>query len=198
MKPATLRIGVLLAAGRGRRMGSTKQLVPWPTAAGEIPLVVAAFEAIQPICDEFVVVLGHESDAVTVALGDRPFHEALSDPDAPMFESIRVGIRRALSFDPDATIVLHPADHPQVSHATLLTLTDWSLKRPVEAIIPEYDDRGGHPVLIPHNIAVIISGAECPDGLGQFWIDHPKLCHRVSVKDSGILRNIDTPSDLNN
>src|SRR4051812_22111033 len=76
------RIGVILAAGRGGRMGGRKQLIPWPTSAGTIPLVAAAYEAIRSICDEMVVVLGHDADAVALALGDRPFHRIESDPGA--------------------------------------------------------------------------------------------------------------------
>src|SRR3954454_13341239 len=68
------RIGIILAAGRGGRMGGKKQLTPWPTAAGTIPLVAAAYDAIRPICDEMVVVLGHMADSVAAALGDRKFH----------------------------------------------------------------------------------------------------------------------------
>ncbi len=87
------RIGVILAAGRGGRMGGTKQLKLWPSADGEKPLVAAAYDAIRPICDEMVVVVGDAADEVAAALGERPFHRTISDSDDPMFESIRAGIR---------------------------------------------------------------------------------------------------------
>ena len=60
--PSAKRIGVILAAGRGGRMGGQKQLTPWQSADGEKPLVAAAYDAIRPICDDMVVVLGHEVD----------------------------------------------------------------------------------------------------------------------------------------
>ena len=190
------RIGVLLAAGRGRRMGSTKQLKTWRNADGDRPLIAAAYDAIRPICNEMVVVLGHEAEAVAAALEDRPFHRTISDPDATMFESIRSGLKSASAIDPTATIVLHPADHPEVAPATLQLLTEWSLQRPVNAIIPEHTSRGGHPILIPPPITTIIVSAQCPEGLGQFWLDHPELCERVPINDPAILHDIDTPADL--
>jgi len=190
------RIGVLLAAGRGGRLGGTKQLKSWPSADGPQPLVCAAYDAVRPICDEMVVVLGHEADAVAAALAPRDFHRAVSSPDRPMFESIRAGLRAAHSIDAEAIVVLHPADHPEVTCATLATLADWSLKRPAQAVIPEYESRGGHPVLIPPPVAGAILAADCPAGLGQFWHDHPDLCVRVPVDDPTILRDIDTPADL--
>jgi molybdenum cofactor cytidylyltransferase len=192
----TPRIGVILAAGRGRRMGRTKQLVDWPTAKGPQPLVAAAYDAICPICDEMIVVLGHDADAVAAALNGRPLHRAISNADAPMFASIRAGLSLALELRPDATIVLQPSDHPEVSMATLDALVNRLLPRTARAVIPEYNGRGGHPVLIPSEVVSLILDADCPDGLGQFWAEHPHLCERMPVDDPTILRDVDTPGDL--
>jgi len=96
----------------------------------------------------------------------------------------------------DATVVLQPCDHPEVGVGTLDDLWSWSLKRPAQAIIPQFDLRGGHPVLIPASICRRLIDAECSDGLGQFWLDHPELCVRVSIDDPAIIRDIDTPADL--
>ena len=74
--------------------------------------------------------------------------------------------------------------------------TDWSLKRPVRAIIPEYGGRGGHPTLIPAGIVARLVIAHCPQGLGQFWADHPELCQRVAVEDASVVRDVDQARDL--
>jgi molybdenum cofactor cytidylyltransferase len=177
-------------------MGGKKQLTPWPGADGSKPLVAAAYDAIHSICDDMVVVVGHIADSVVDALGDRSFYRTASDPDAPMFESIRAGLRAALLIDPSATVVLQPCDHPEVAFSTLNTLTSWSLKRPGQTIIPQYAGRGGHPVLIPTHVCAMLVETDSPEGLGQFWLDHPELCHRVSVDDPTVIRDIDTPADL--
>jgi molybdenum cofactor cytidylyltransferase len=190
------RIGVLLAAGRSRRMGRTKQLVPWESAEGPKPLVAAAFDAICPVCDDMVVVVGHDSDAVLAALGTRLLHSTRSDPDAPMFDSIRAGLEAAQTLDPAAVVLLQPGDHPAVAVVTLHALTDWSLQRPVQAIVPEYEGRGGHPILIPPAVAKRVLEANCPNGLGQFWTAHPELCFRIPVSDQAVVRDIDTQADL--
>jgi molybdenum cofactor cytidylyltransferase len=196
-KPVIRRIGVIVAAGRGGRMCGKKQLTPWQSPAGDAkPLVAAAYDAISPICDSMVVVVGHDAEAVAAALGDRRFERTLGDADEPMFESIRTGLKAARRVDTKAYVVLQPGDHPEVSAATLELLQDRSLKRPVRALIPEYGGRGGHPVLIPPDLVAQLAQSECPDGLGQFWLDHPQLCERVSVNDAGVVRDIDTPADL--
>ena len=190
------RIGLVLAAGRGRRMGRTKPLVPWPTPSGPLPLVVAAYDAVESVCQEMVVVLGHDATAVAAALVGRPFHQVLSDPDAPMFASIRAGLTAALQFDSGATVVLQPGDHPHVAAATLKALIAAAAKRRDVAVMPEFDGRGGHPVIIPPSVARLVLQADCPGGLRQFWIDHPGLCFRLAVKDAGVVRDIDTPDQL--
>jgi len=190
------RIGVILAAGRGGRMGGKKQLTPWPAADGAKPLVASAYDAIRPICDEMIVVLGHIADSVVAALGNRSFHRADSDPDAPMYESIRAGLRAALRVDENATVVLQPSDHPVVARTTLGLLIRAAIERPRQTIIPQYSNRGGHPVLIPPNICAMLIESDCPDGLGQFWLDHHDLCYRLSVDDPTVVRDIDTPADL--
>lgn len=177
-------------------MGRTKQLVEWRSADGPKPLVVAAYDTVHALCDEMVVVLGHDADAVAATLENRTFHRTMSDPDAPMFESIRAGLRAAQTIDRAAVVVLQPGDHPEVASATLTLLADWSLKRPVQTIIPEYGGRGGHPVLIPAAVAAILVAAHCPTGLGDFWLANPDLCIRLPVDDPAIVRDIDTTEDL--
>ncbi len=190
------RIGVIVAAGRGRRMGDTKQLKMWPTVDGPKPLICAAYDAIRTICDEIVIVLGHEADAVAEALCGRTFFRVDSAADQPMIESIRVGLRAAASIDPKANVVLQPGDHPEVSPATLQKLTQLALTQLDQAIIAEHNGRGGHPVLIPARVAEVILASPCPGGLGQFWLDYPELCHRFAIDDASILRDVDTPTDL--
>jgi molybdenum cofactor cytidylyltransferase len=177
-------------------MGGVKQLALCETAEGKGPLVVAAFDAICPVCDDMVVVLGHEAERVAAALGERPFHRVEADADAAMFESVRAGLRAAQAIDAGATVVLQPGDHPEVGRETLETLVDWSLKRPLRAIIPVYGGSGGHPVLIPAPVAAVVIETRCEEGLGRFWSEHPELCERVEVADAAVVRDIDTVRDL--
>ena len=178
-------------------MGGGKQFHPWPTESGEKPLVAAAFDAVAAVCDAMIVVLGHRADEVATALGERQFRAVQSDPDAPMFESIRVGMQAALETNPDSTVLLQPGDHPEVQPATLVQILIFSGKHPGRAIVPEFQGRGGHPVLIPAGIAQRLLTVVCPQGLGQFWSDHPELCLRLSVDDGSVVRDIDTAADDN-
>jgi molybdenum cofactor cytidylyltransferase len=177
-------------------MGQTKQLVSWKTSAGRKPLIVAAYDVIQPVCNEIVVVLGHEADTVAAAFGNRPFHRVETNPDSEMFESIRAGVSAALAMNNDATIILQPGDHPQVQLATLESLAAESARRPHVAVMPEYELRGGHPVFIPSNIAKMLIQAKPRGGLRGFWTQRAEICHRLPVNDPGVVLDIDTPDQL--
>jgi molybdenum cofactor cytidylyltransferase len=191
-------IGILLAAGRGRRMGGNKQFHIVQTANGEKPLVAAAFDTIAPTCETMVVALGHRAEEVAATLGERRFEIVLSDPDAPMFDSIRTGLEAVLINPPPRysgegfRILLQLGDHPSLNATTLDQILAIAAEHPDKAIMPTYQGNGGHPVLIPFSIAEQILAAPCPEGLRGFWQERPELSVRVDVDDPGVIKDIDT------
>jgi len=187
-----LRIGILLAAGRGRRMGGNKQFHPWPSGDGTVPLVVAAFDTIRAACDSMIVVLGHRADEVAGLLESRTFLAVLSDPDAPMFESFRSGAHAVQEIDPTASVLLQLGDHPELAPSSLAEIVAAAGDHPDRAILPEVQGRGGHPVLIPAGLVQTLLKTECPGGLRQVWIDHPEFCIRLPVDDSTAVLGINS------
>ncbi|TWU22666.1 nucleotidyltransferase family protein [Bythopirellula polymerisocia] len=184
-------VGVLLAAGRGRRMGGRKQFHLVPTAEGEKPLVAAAFDSIASECQSMIVVVGHRAKEVIAALGDREFSSVTADADAAMFDSVKVGLRAAQAIDAGVDVLLQLGDHPQVLPETLQHILTAASANSTRAVMPEYQGQGGHPVFLPVSLIQNLLDADCPDGLREFWNNHPESCFRVAVEDAAVVRDID-------
>lgn len=192
--------GLLLAAGRGRRMGTVKQLLPWGER-GSSTVVAAAFDGIAPWCDAGItVVLGAEAPRVAAALRPRVFDVVAADSDAEMFESIRAGFRALLARSPAVFdhVLLHPADHPIVEGRAIERLIAHAKARarPCVGLMPICNGKGGHPALIPRDLLPCVIAWRGLGGLRAFWEANPQWTGRVECLDApGVIRDLDTPND---
>lgn len=187
--------GLVLAAGRSRRMGILKQTLPWPDLPSTV--ISSAFDVIRPCCQQMVVVVGADEQSITAALGTRAFKRVEADSDAPMFESIRTGLRAIMAemHTPCDAVLLQPGDHPGVARSTIDHMLAAFRAVSSKAIMPEYRGTGGHPVLVPRSLFDHIVDFRGDGGLRQFWLDHPGVCTRMAVDDRFCVLDLDTPAD---
>ncbi|MDG2423949.1 MAG: nucleotidyltransferase family protein [Phycisphaerales bacterium] len=188
-------IGVLLAAGRGRRLGGNKQLSPWPSVHGTRPLVASAFDHISVACDEIIVVLGHRQVEIEDVLRPRVYATIHADADADMSHSILAGVEFALRVEDVDCILLQLGDHPQVAPATLDTIIE-SARSLDSAVGPQYQGRHGHPIAIPKRLAGEIIESGLPEGLAEWFRADDSRRQFIEVDDPSVLMDIDTPQDL--
>ncbi len=156
-------------------------------------MIEASFDLIASFCSVVFVVLDHDTEAITAALGDRSYTVVHGDADAPMFESIRSGLTTIAAYDSNAPVLLHPGDQPAVLPTTVQHIVEAFAAHPRCAILPRYDDRGGHPVLIPPELLPRIVAFDGHDGLRGFWHTHAARCHRVVVDDPAAAMDVNTP-----
>jgi len=178
-------------------MGRLKQLLPWPPGATDdgSTVVAASFDSIAPHCDEMIVVVGAQGEAVANALTPRRFRIVQADPDAEMFESIRAGLSEARTCDHQAAVMLHPADQPAVRSQTVRMLVHEFGQSSKRAVMPEFEGRGGHPVIIPASMFEAILSYGKGGGLRQFWQQRPQRCLRIAVLDPCVRQDLDYPED---
>lgn len=198
-------IGVLLAAGQGRRMGGGKMLRRLPSPDGR-PLVVAAFAVLARVCERVVVIHGADGEAVADVIQGAPDASGVSivcvdgDPAAPMLGSIRRGLRAARELDSAAAVLLHPGDVPATASTTVdAIITAGRAAEPDgRAVMPEVDGRGGHPVWLPAAAIDRVLGLPDghPGGLRAYWRAHPASRIRLPLDDAGCRADVDTPEDL--
>jgi len=133
---APVAVGVLLAAGAGRRYGKPKVLVDgWLTAA-----VTALRDG---GCDDVVVVLG--AAVVPVPAGVT----TVTAPQWPvgLSVSVRAGLDHAARLHADYA-VLHVIDTPDVGAAVVARVLQRALKSRSGLARAAFGDRPGHPVVI--------------------------------------------------
>ncbi len=135
---------VVLAAGRARRMGGAKLLLP----VGGIPMVRRVVDAaLRSRVSETIVVVGHEAQGVRAALDGLPVRVvANADYARGMSSSLRAGLA-AVDATADGALILL-GDQPFVSAALLDQLIDrfGACGKPV--VRPALDGRPANPVLV--------------------------------------------------
>ncbi|MCA9284723.1 MAG: nucleotidyltransferase family protein [Phycisphaerales bacterium] len=189
-------IGILLAAGRGRRMGAAKLLLPWPPDDRSGRTVVSsAFDAIAPWCAAMVVVTDPRHADLAAAMGGRAFLLAPGNPDADMLDSVRKGLGTASALQPEGPFLIQPADHPDVALGTVRRLLEENAIAPTRAIMPAHQGKGGHPVLVPANLVKAIRDWEGNGGLAGLWRARPEEVHRFECRDPSCIKDLDTPAD---
>ena len=86
-----MKCAIVLAAGRSRRMGTQKLLLPF---GGTTVVAHVADELLASAIDHVLVVVGRHAEAIAAALAGRPVAlVANPDHDGPMLDSVRCGLR---------------------------------------------------------------------------------------------------------
>lgn len=173
--------GIILAAGRSRRMGSPKALLEWKggTVLDRMIGLVGA------VADPVIVVVGFHAESIPPSA--RALRVVNPAPDRGMLSSLQCGLRAV----PGAceAVLFTPVDYPAVTVETVRALA--AVRAPVA--IPVFEGRRGHPVLISRPVAAEIlalpEGARASDVIRH----HLDRAIMVEVNDRGVVEDIDDP-----
>ncbi len=192
---STERMGiaaVIVAAGAGRRLGGVAKAL-LPHRGQSYLAAIAATARTVGLVDAVVVVgepFGQEVAAHARQLGLRV--RVNPAPDRGMASSVALGFA-ALGSGPAAAAWLWPVDHPAVTEATLRRLA--MAIGQAEVAQPRYLGRGGHPPLCRRTLWSQLAGCGGQPSGARGVIRAARLV-AVDVDDPGVVRDIDTPADL--
>ena len=181
---------ILLAAGRSRRMGAFKPLLPFgPQTVIESSVANLRASGVA----EIVVVIGHGGDEIREKLGTPGISYAGNpDPDTPMGVSVALGLKQL--GEQFGAVLITPADHPAIPGDTIkLIVREW--ERGACLVQPEYEGRGGHPVLVDRKYFDELLHLDFERGLRGFFEQHRRETRRLPVDSPFIARDIDTWED---
>jgi len=181
---------ILLAAGRSRRMGAFKPLLPFGNKT-VIEHCVATLRAAG--IESIVVVAGHRAEEVRRQLKSFGVTFALNpDPESEMSASIACGIRE-LPESAKATLIAL-VDHPAVPLEVITALIDqWQSGS--RLVVPEFEGRGGHPALIDLRFREELLRLDPERGLRAFFDEHRPEVQRLPVSSPFVARDMDTWED---
>jgi molybdenum cofactor cytidylyltransferase len=183
--------GIILAAGASRRMGTSKTLLPWRYGTF-LESVILAFE---PPIDPLIVVIRAEEDIPSLKrlqMGKFARYVVNPDPERGQLSSLQCGLaaaRKAQHF------AFCPVDFPQVQRETVKELIRVYGNSDAQIVIPRFESRHGHPVIIGRAIADELI-AEPPTGTARDVLHrHVAQTRYVTVDDPGVVADIDTPEE---
>src|SRR5712691_3398081 len=195
-RDASRLFGLIPAAGRSRRMGSPKLLLPWngTTIIEHLvrglsrPEIAAVFVIVRPDDLELQAAVRRTSAIAVV-----PDHEP---PD--MRDSVELGLRAIRErFQPrdDDGWLLIPADHPLIEPDVLDgLLTRWA-DADCQVLVPTLSKRRGHPVLLRWSCAALVEQLPRETGINALWKSSPDLITEWPTDRESVLADLDTPED---
>ncbi len=182
-------VAIVLAAGRGVRMGGPKALMmvggrPWWRVQRE-RLRAAGVRDVWVVSREVRDSMGRE---------DSPERVVIGDADAAMFASVVAGVV-ALRDDSLRGVFLLPVDVPAPSVGV------WKALRGADSpSVPTCGGRRGHPVWLPWSF---VERAILPCAEDRVWVARTRLDRlvadevvEVAVEDAGVLVNLNTSVDV--
>ena len=144
--------------------------------------------------ETIVVVLGHRADDVRKQLANTSVRFAVNpNPDSEMSASIAFGVAE-LPEQTTATLIAL-TDQPAIPPEVVATLIETWKTTGAELIVPEYDGRGGHPVLVDLDFRDELLTPDQKRGLRALFDAHREQVRRVPVDSPYIARDIDTWDD---
>ncbi|MGB8960050.1 MAG: nucleotidyltransferase family protein, partial [Candidatus Aminicenantales bacterium] len=177
-----------------RRMGRQKLLLPF----GEATVVGAVVRAAQASrAGRTLVVLGADREAIRRELEPVGVDFAVNENyPLGMLTSIQAGFR-ALPDDAKAAVVLL-GDQPFLASRVIDLVIDAYEAGSRGIVVPAFQGRRGHPVLIGLKYRDEVLAIDPADGLRRLMLAHPDDILEIDVADPSILRDLDTPEDYRN
>jgi molybdenum cofactor cytidylyltransferase len=183
---------IILAAGRSRRMGQPKMLLPWGKLT-VIEQVVTTF--LNAGIEDLVVVSGAAHELVMQAIEGLPARVTHNSEYAAgeMLSSLQCGIR-AMPERTRATFI-GLGDQPQVQERTIRLICDAYREGNSGLTVPSFQMKRGHPWLASRPLWDELLALEPPETLRDFLTRNSGQIEYVNVDTPTVLADLDTPED---
>lgn len=186
---------VILAGGQGSRLGGrNKALLP---LGADTFLSRIATTCRQIGVEECLVVVAapHQEETAKAAAALDVAWVSNDSPELGMASSVAVGFARAFERFSASHCWLWPVDAPGARPATLEHVH--SRSQDAQIIVPCYQGRGGHPVLVAREVWPELAGCiDEPQGARSVFRRDAARLLRIDVDDASVCHDVDVLADL--
>ena len=188
MKPAP--VGILLAAGQGRRFGSNKLLYP---VAGDTSMLLLSAAKLVEVLPASVVVINQALADDLPSLEQRGLKVVINDQaDQGLGSSIACGVRAS---EHAAGWLIALADMPYVRTETIATLAE-RLQCGANIVAPQFAQQRGHPVGFSQHFKNKLLALNGDVGARDILARHKPEIDIVIGNDKGVITDIDHINDI--
>ena len=193
--PPSMCVGLLLAAGRGRRFDPTGAAFKLEQEIDGEAIAVRALRALKAGCSRVFAVVRDPASSLARRLEAQGAEVVGVEGDEGMGFSLAKGARTIVERVPEACAVLvMPADMPWVQSDTVQRIASLEAQSEDSIVVPTHGGADGHPVRFPASLLGDLSSLSGDLGARRLLAAHPVL--RLALDDDGIIRDVDHPDDL--
>ncbi len=194
-------IGLLLAAGSGRRFGGDKLLAELPDGT---PVGLASARALAPAVDRLLIgVRADDGDLLSRFMGAGyrgPTHQCapIEHAECGMGHTLGVLVRSTAFIWPDLAnpaLIVALADMPAVQVRTYAAIAD-RLRAGASLVRPVWHGRPGHPVGFAASWYAALAASQGDVGARELLVQAGAECELLDCADPGVLLDIDTAMHL--
>jgi molybdenum cofactor cytidylyltransferase len=191
-------VALVPAAGGSKRMGQPKLLL----RIGDSTVIARVVSALRAGGVGRVVVVAPPRDVRESLDLQREAESAGAEVVVPEARPIdmRASVERGLAYlesseEQPTTVLLAPADSPGITARLVARVIDRSREAPNSIIVPMVEDRRGHPVALPWNVALSVRTLPLDVGVNAVLRAREELVDEIDVDDAGAVGDLDTPED---
>ena len=182
---------ILLAAGKSKRMGKLKQLLPF----GQSTIVEQAIDnLLGSTIDEVIAVVGHKAEEVIEKIASRPI-KLVKNPDYEQGMSTSIIAGLSLVDDGAHAIMFVLGDQPLIDSQTMTRLAKEFRSHDKGIAVPTYRGARGHPVILAVKYKEELLELNGDIGGRQIVENHPGDVLEVPVSCEGVCVDINTVDD---
>ena len=179
---------IILAAGESKRMGSPKMLLPFHGGT-MLERVISNVRA--SAVNKILVVLGSDNDKVLTLVERSSANHCMNENYTNgMLSSVKCGFR-SLPQNFRAVLIFQ-GDQPLISPDTINNVIKAHQTSGKEILIPIFEGKRGHPLMVGKKFRKEIETMESDQGLKALSARHPEEVFEVETDDPGILKDFDT------